>query len=51
VRQVTRDGSDVLGVVGVDDARGEVYVSAAAPTPTSGRCTATRSAAPAPASG
>jgi dipeptidyl-peptidase-4 len=34
VRQVTRDGSDVLGVVGVDEARGEVYVSAAAPTPT-----------------
>lgn len=34
VRQVTRDGADVLGVAGVDEARGEVYVTAAAPTPT-----------------
>jgi dipeptidyl-peptidase-4 len=33
VRQVTRDGADVLGVAGVDEARGELYVTAAAPTP------------------
>ena len=34
VRQVTNDGSDVTGVVGVDEARGEIYVQHAAPTPT-----------------
>ena len=34
VRQVTRDGVDVLGVEAVDERRGEVYVTAAAPTPT-----------------
>ncbi len=34
VRQVTRDGADVLGIAGVDEKRGEVYVTAAAPTPT-----------------
>jgi dipeptidyl-peptidase-4 len=34
VRQVTRDGADVLGVVDVDERRREVYVTAAAPTPT-----------------
>ena len=34
VRQVTRDGADVLGVAAVDERRGEVYVTAAAPTPT-----------------
>jgi dipeptidyl-peptidase-4 len=34
VRQVTRDGADVLGVAAVDEQRGEVYVTAAAPTPT-----------------
>jgi dipeptidyl-peptidase 4 len=33
-RCVTQDGMDVLGVVGVDEARGDVYVQAAAPTPT-----------------
>jgi dipeptidyl-peptidase-4 len=33
IRQVTRDGMDVLGVVSVDEARGHVYVNAAAPTP------------------
>ena len=34
VRQVTRDGADVLGVTAVDEKRGEVYVTQAAPTPT-----------------
>lgn len=34
VRQVTRDGSDVLGIAGVDERRGQVYVTAAAPDPT-----------------
>jgi dipeptidyl-peptidase-4 len=34
VRQVTSDGSDVTGIVGVDEGRGEVYVQHAAPTPT-----------------
>ena len=34
VRQVTRDGADVLSVAGVDEARGQLYVTAAAPTPT-----------------
>jgi dipeptidyl-peptidase-4 len=34
VRQLTRDSMDVLGVVGVDEARGDVYVQAAAPDPT-----------------
>ena len=34
VRQGTRDGVDVLSVEGVDETRGEVYVTAAAPTPT-----------------
>jgi dipeptidyl-peptidase 4 len=33
IRQLTRDGMDVLGVVYVDEARGQVYVDAAAPTP------------------
>ena len=33
VRQLTTDGMDILGVLGVDDANGFVYVSAAAPTP------------------
>src|SRR6478672_6875764 len=33
VRQLTTDGMDVLGVVGVDSANGFVYVTAAAPTP------------------
>jgi dipeptidyl-peptidase-4 len=33
VRQLTTDGMDVLGVEGVDDRNGYVYVSAAAPTP------------------
>ena len=33
VRQLTTDGMDILGVLGVDDATGFVYVSAAAPTP------------------
>ena len=33
VRQVTRDGSDVTGILGVDEGRGEVYVQQAAPTP------------------
>lgn len=33
VRQLTTDGMDVLGVLGVDEANGVVYVNAAAPTP------------------
>lgn len=33
VRQLTTDGIDVLGVEGVDEQNGFVYVSAAAPTP------------------
>jgi dipeptidyl-peptidase 4 len=33
VRQLTTDGVDVLDVLGVDEATGSVYVSAAAPTP------------------
>lgn len=33
VGQVTRDGSDVLDIVGVDEKRGFVYVVAAAPDP------------------
>lgn len=33
VRQLTTDGADVLGVEGVDEQNGYVYVSAAAPTP------------------
>jgi dipeptidyl-peptidase-4 len=33
VRQLTTDGMDVLGVSGVDEANGFVYVNAAAPTP------------------
>ena len=33
IRQLTTDGVDVLGVTGVDDANGTVYVTAAAPTP------------------
>lgn len=34
IRQLTTDGVDILGVVAVDEARGVVYVSAAAPDPT-----------------
>lgn len=34
IRQVTSDGSDVTGIVGVDERRGEIYVQQAAPTPT-----------------
>jgi dipeptidyl-peptidase-4 len=34
LRQVTRDGIDVLGIAAVDDQRGDLYVTAAAPTPT-----------------
>lgn len=34
VRQVTKDGADVIDVFGVDDRTGSVYVRAAAPTPT-----------------
>jgi dipeptidyl-peptidase-4 len=34
VRQVTRDGGDVLSLDGVDEARGQVYVTMAAPDPT-----------------
>jgi dipeptidyl-peptidase-4 len=34
IRQLTTDGVDVLGVDGVDEANGIVYVTAAAPTPT-----------------
>jgi dipeptidyl-peptidase-4 len=34
VRQVTRDGADVLGIAGVDEAAGTVYVVAAAPDAT-----------------
>ncbi len=33
IRQLTTDGMDVLGVEGVDEANGYVYVNAAAPTP------------------
>ena len=33
VRQLTTDGVDVLGVTGVDETTGVVYVTAAAPTP------------------
>jgi dipeptidyl-peptidase-4 len=33
VRQLTTDGMDVLGVLGVDEPNGVVYVTAAAPTP------------------
>jgi dipeptidyl-peptidase-4 len=33
VRQLTTDGMDVLGVLGVDEPNGFVYVQAAAPTP------------------
>src|SRR5205814_1468763 len=33
VRQLTTDGVDVLGVEGVDEQNGIVYVTAAAPTP------------------
>jgi dipeptidyl-peptidase 4 len=34
VRQITKDGSDVLEISGVDEKRGIVYVKAAAPNPT-----------------
>ena len=34
VRQVTRDGMDVLSIEAVDERAGTVYVTAAAPTPT-----------------
>lgn len=34
VRQVTRDGADVLGVAGIDERTGTVYVQEAAPDPT-----------------
>ncbi|NUS97162.1 MAG: S9 family peptidase [Gemmatimonadaceae bacterium] len=34
VRQLTQNGMDVLEVLGADEARGEVYFIAAAPTPT-----------------
>ncbi|HVE79707.1 MAG TPA: S9 family peptidase [Gemmatimonadaceae bacterium] len=34
LRQVTADGADVLGVAGVDERRGHVYVTVAAPDPT-----------------
>ncbi|HEX3157067.1 MAG TPA: S9 family peptidase [Gemmatimonadaceae bacterium] len=34
VRQLTRDGVDVLDIVAVDEARGDLYVQAAAPSPT-----------------
>jgi dipeptidyl-peptidase 4 len=34
LRQVTADGADVLDIVGVDEKRGQIYVTAAAPTPT-----------------
>lgn len=34
VRQVTKDGFDILGIAGIDTARGAIYVTAAAPTPT-----------------
>ena len=33
-RQLTQNGMDVVSVSGVDEARGEVYFTAAAPTPT-----------------
>ncbi len=33
IRQLTTDGMDVLGVLGVDEPNGFVYVQAAAPTP------------------
>jgi dipeptidyl-peptidase-4 len=34
LRQVTADGADVLGVAGIDERRGHVYVTVAAPDPT-----------------
>jgi dipeptidyl-peptidase 4 len=34
VRQVTRDGMDVLGIIGYDERSRQVYFTAAAPTPT-----------------
>ena len=34
IRQVTADGMDVLSIDGVDEARGDVYVTAFAPDPT-----------------
>jgi dipeptidyl-peptidase-4 len=34
IRQLTTDGVDIVSVLGVDQANGYVYVSAAAPTPT-----------------
>jgi dipeptidyl-peptidase-4 len=34
LRQVTVDGADVLAIVGVDEKRGHIYVTAAAPSPT-----------------
>jgi dipeptidyl-peptidase 4 len=34
VRQVTADGADILGLVGVDTKAGTVYVTAASPNPT-----------------
>ncbi|MDQ3520062.1 MAG: S9 family peptidase [Gemmatimonadota bacterium] len=34
IRQVTADGVDVLAIVAVDSARGDLYALAAAPTPT-----------------
>lgn len=34
VRQVTADGMDILSIDGVDEARGDVYVTAFAPDPT-----------------
>jgi len=34
VRRLTQDGMDVLGIEAVDGTRGDVYVEAAAPTPT-----------------
>lgn len=33
VRQLTQDGADVLGVIAVDSARGQLYATVAAPTP------------------
>jgi len=37
VRQITKNGYDVLDIVGIDERRGTVYVKAAAPTPTQGQ--------------
>lgn len=34
IRQLSRDGMDILSIEGVDERRGEVYVQAAAPDPT-----------------